>query len=172
LLPAAAVGIPVGFLALEWLPSAGLKVGLGALLMLYSTRELWFGELPELANDRHAWPFSLASGIFAGAFNIAGPPVVIYGHLRRWSPETFRATLISFFFPITIMVSTLHALGGSTTVLVLDTFVKVAPAIFAGYAIGSYFNRRFAPERFRVWVNALIAVLGFFMVFKVFYGGG
>jgi hypothetical protein len=28
-----------------------------------------------------------------------GPPLVIYGALRRWTPERFRATLQGYFLP-------------------------------------------------------------------------
>ena len=31
-----------------------------------------------------------------------GPPLVIYGALRRWSPQYFRATLQGYFLPATL----------------------------------------------------------------------
>ena len=42
--------------------------------------------------------FGFFAGILGGAYNTNGPPVVIYGSLRKWSPATFRATLQGYFF--------------------------------------------------------------------------
>ena len=43
------------------------------------------------------------SGILGGAYGMNGPPLAVYGSLRRWSPQHFRATLQGYFLPASII---------------------------------------------------------------------
>ena len=57
----------------------------------------------ELTDDRQAWLFGLSAGVLGGAYGMNGPPLVVYGALRRWSPEHFRATLQGYFLPASVI---------------------------------------------------------------------
>ncbi|HEY1587600.1 MAG TPA: sulfite exporter TauE/SafE family protein [Polyangia bacterium] len=37
--------------------------------------------------------------VFGGSYGMNGPPLAIYGSLRDWPPERFRATLQGYFLP-------------------------------------------------------------------------
>ena len=52
---------------------------------------------PELHSDRLAPLFGFAAGILGGAYGMNGPPLVVYGGLRRWQPTQFRAMLQGYF---------------------------------------------------------------------------
>ena len=39
------------------------------------------------------------AGVTGGAYGMNGPPLVIYGAMRRWSAQHFRATLQAYFLP-------------------------------------------------------------------------
>jgi hypothetical protein len=41
-----------------------------------------------------------------------GPPLVIYGSMRRWSPQHFRATLQGYFLPASIIGMSGYRLAG------------------------------------------------------------
>src|ERR1700739_3270567 len=66
----------------------------------------------QLHTDRLGWVFGFVAGILGGAYGVNGPPLVIYGSLRRWSPEHFRATLQGYFFPASLLGMCGYWLGG------------------------------------------------------------
>ena len=43
------------------------------------------------------------AGVLGGAYGMNGPPLVIYGAMRRWSAQHFRATLQGYFLPASII---------------------------------------------------------------------
>lgn len=89
-----------------------------------------------------------------------GPPLVVFGTLRRWTPGRFRATLQGYFFPASVMVMCGFWIAGLWTAAVNRYYVlSLAPvlgAIFLGHAI----NRRMKAQRFRVYINAVLVLVG------------
>ena len=88
------IGIPLGIFFLKAAPEILVKSLLGILLMGFGAYNLFVPDLPKLLNEKWALVTGLIAGILGGAYNTNGPPVVIYGMLRRWDPEKFRATLL------------------------------------------------------------------------------
>src|SRR5581483_2869772 len=56
-----------------------------------------------LPDDRLAWLFGFIAGVLGGAYGMNGPPLVIFGSLRRWSPDRFRATVQGYFLPASLL---------------------------------------------------------------------
>lgn len=90
----AALGVPIGIIILMYGNEIFVKIGLGILIILYSLYSLYFNSNSELKEDSKFWLFvcGFLSGIFGGAYGVNGPPLVVYGNLRQWSPKYFRAT--------------------------------------------------------------------------------
>src|SRR5207247_1032982 len=82
---------------------AVVKAVLALVIIGFSSYCLVSRRQYELKNDRLAWLFGFAAGILGGAYGMNGPPLVIYGSLRRWSPEHFRATLQGYFLPASLL---------------------------------------------------------------------
>jgi len=74
---------------------------LGVVVVAFSMHCL-LGRSYELKNDRFAGFFGFSAGVLGGAYGMNGPPLAIYGSLRRWSPEHFRATLQAYFLPASL----------------------------------------------------------------------
>src|SRR5436190_1989907 len=87
------VGIPLGLLLLTTVDDTIVKAVLAVSIIGFACFCLIGRGKLELRNDRAAWFFGFLAGIFGGAYGMNGPPLVIYGSLRRWTPEQFRATL-------------------------------------------------------------------------------
>src|SRR5699024_1845113 len=98
------VGIPFGLLLLTRVAEPGVKAVLGCVIVAFSVFSLLSRRSYALKNDRFAWIFGLGAGILGGAYGMNGPPLVIYGALRGWTPAHFRATLQGYFFPASIIV--------------------------------------------------------------------
>ena len=90
-------GIPLGLMLLRDFSEIAVKAILGLVIILFSAYALLNRHKQTLKNDRLAWLFGFFAGILGGAYGMNGPPLAMYGSLRRWEPEYFRATLQAYF---------------------------------------------------------------------------
>ena len=97
------IGIPLGLLLLRSVSEPIVKGVLGVLVAGFAVSALRSRGSYELTDDRLAWLFGMSAGVLGGAYGMNGPPLVVYGALRRWSPEHFRATLQGYFLPASVM---------------------------------------------------------------------
>ena len=96
------LGIPLGLILLRTVSEPVVKGGLAAVIIAFSIYSLLSGRHLELPDDKFAWMFGFSAGVLGGAYGMNGPPLVIYGSLRRWSPQHFRATLQGYFLPASL----------------------------------------------------------------------
>ncbi len=133
LIVAAACGVPMGLLYLTRVPEPIMQILLGLLLIGFSLYNLRRPTLSVRRVSPHAaYAFGFAAGALGGAYNIVGPMLVMYGHLRGWPPEQFRATLQSCFFPAYGSIVIGHSLAGLVTPQILQYFVLSLPLVQPG----------------------------------------
>ncbi|MHC4625818.1 MAG: sulfite exporter TauE/SafE family protein [Planctomycetota bacterium] len=154
------VGIPIGILLLKGLYEDVMKSVLALVIITFSLYRLFKPKLFTLASDRLAWVFGLASGILGGAYNTNGPPVVIYGTLRQWNPEKFRATLQGYFFPTGSLIAMGHCIGGLWTKPVLVNYALSLPVILVAIFLGGRINRKIPKARFDNYIYGFLVLLG------------
>jgi len=152
-------GIPLGLWLLSAAAEAAVKAILGLVIVGFSSYCL-FGRKPlELRDDKLAWVFGFVAGILGGAYGMNGPPLVIYGSLRRWSPEFFRATLQGYFLPASIVGMAGYWAAGLWVWEVTEYFLFSLPVVLAAILLGRWIHQRLKNHRFLVYVHlALIAV--------------
>jgi hypothetical protein len=95
------LGIPIGVTLLVAANQHIVKCALGSIIIAFALWSL-LNRIPfELKRDRFGWLFlfGLSAGVLGGAYGMNGPPLVVYGSLRRWSAGQFRATLHGYFLP-------------------------------------------------------------------------
>jgi uncharacterized protein len=152
-------GIPLGLLLLKTVPESVVKSILGAFIIAFALYSLT-GRKPELHNDRLAPLFGFTAGILGGAYGMNGPPLVVYGVLRRWQPAQFRATLQGYFLIASMVGMAGYAATGLWTRTVSNYFLLSLPlaliAVFLGHAV----HRRLSSSRFLICVNVGLAVIG------------
>jgi uncharacterized membrane protein YfcA len=85
----------------------------------------------KLKNDRLAWLFGFSAGVLGGAYGMNGPPLVIYGSLRHWSPEYFRATLQGYFLPASLLGMCGYWLAGLWVPAVTRYYLWSLPIVMA-----------------------------------------
>ena len=153
------VGTPLGLLLLTHAPEAVVKAILGVLIAVFSLYLLLGRKTVALKDDRSAWGFGFAAGVLGGAYGMNGPPLVIYGTLRGWSPQHFRATLQGYFLPASVMALIGYAVAGLWTPEVTHYFLLSLPVVIAGIVAGRSANRKMNPRLFLRCVHiGLIAV--------------
>jgi hypothetical protein len=82
-----------------------------------------------------------------------GPPLVMYGSLRKWSPQHFRATLQGYFLPASLAGLWGYRLTGLWTPAVSRFYVLSLPFVILATFIGRLINRRIDAHRFVLYVH-------------------
>ena len=142
------------------MPEPVVKAVLSVVILACSGYCLSGRTPPELADERWAWAFGFSAGVLGGAYGMNGPPLVVYGTLRGWTPEHFRATLQGYFFP----ASAAGLLGFWAAGLWVPDVTKyylmsLAPAVVA-VVIGRAANRRMHAESFVRYVHLGLIGIG------------
>ena len=93
------VGIPLGIALLASSHPHLVKALLAIVIVGFSGNALVGKKPPALASDSRPWLLGCGffAGVLGGAYGMNGPPVVMYGAMRGWSPQHFRATLQGYF---------------------------------------------------------------------------
>ncbi|MBF6567907.1 MAG: sulfite exporter TauE/SafE family protein [Candidatus Binataceae bacterium] len=154
------IGIPVGLLLLTMVAEPIVKAILACVIIGFSAFSLLNKGQYQLSNDRTAWLFGFSAGVLGGAYGMNGPPLVIYGTLRRWSPQHFRATLQGYFLPASLAVMGGYWLAGLWTPAVTRYYLLSLPAVMIAVLVGRSLNRRMRGPSFLVYVHSGLAVIG------------
>lgn len=172
LIVAAFAGVPTGILILKRAPEPVVTLVLGIVLVIYGTYSLLpsqatAGEKNAAYPDNLAYAFGFVSGLLGGAYNTSGPPVVVYGTMRKWPPDTFRTTLQSFFLPTGVFTMLAHALGGLWTGTVLSLVAYSLPVVVLSIFLGGYLSSRIPHQAFSQVIHASLVMMGIMMVIRI-----
>lgn len=146
----ALLGIPFGLLILLYGNEYWVKIGLGLLIIGYSTYTMLAKNALQLEHDSRLWLFicGFLSGVLGGAYGLNGPPLVLYGNARKWSAKHFRATLQAYFLPASFIGIVGYAIKGLLTWLVVRYFLIALPAVIPAIFLGRYLNRKLHGANF------------------------
>lgn len=156
-------GIPLGVMVLNVGHTATVKALLGLLLLAFSLYSL-LGRMPlELKRDHRGGLLlcGFTAGVLGGAYGMNGPPLVMYGAMRRWTPTQFRATLQAYFLPASLAGLVGFWWAGILTRTVFIDFLVSLPAIACAVVGGQSLHRRIPAHSFLRWIYgglSLIAV--------------
>jgi uncharacterized protein len=161
-------GLPVGLLLLAAGHQVWLKAALGAFILGFSIVSL-SGRMPVHPRfEGRGWLIAcgFCAGILGGAYGMNGPALAMYGSMRRWTPQQFRATLQAYFLPASLLGLAGYAAAGvwdhSVTRYYLLSLPVAVPAVFLGRAI----NRRLGGDTFRKYVYAGLAAIGLLLLLR------
>ena len=163
---AAVIGTPLGVIFLTRVDERIALALLGVVIAGYALYALLGLKLPRLENPQWAYVAGLIGGMLGGAYNTAGPPVVIYGDCRRWPPDVFKGNLQGYFVIASIAAAASHALDGNFTPQVWQLFWWTMPFLIVGTIVGLSLDRWINPAVFRKVVLALLVVMGVRMIFS------
>lgn len=170
LLLATLPGLPLGLLLLTRVSEPVVKAALACVILAFSCCSLCARERPLLEDDRLAWLFGAGAGVLGGAYGMNGPPLVIYGALRGWSPATFRATLQGYFLPASLLGMGGYWLVGLWTPAVTRHYLVSLPAILVAVVAGRALNRRLPGPRFLKLVHLGLAAIGALLLLQACAG--
>jgi uncharacterized membrane protein YfcA len=154
------LGVPLGLWALRTAPEPIVRVTLGAMVAGFAAFSLWRQQPFRLENERLAWLFGVSAGVLGGAYGMNGPPLVVYGALRGWTPERFRATLQGYFLPASVVGMLGYWAAGLWTAQVSQYYLLSLPAILLAIPIGRLINKRLDSRSFLVVIHVGLLVSG------------
>lgn len=160
------IGIPIGIFFLKAAPELLVKSLLGILIMGFGLYNLFVPNLPKLLTEKWAFITGFIAGILGGAYNTNGPPVVIYGILRRWDPEKFRATLQGYFLPTGGAIVVSHAIAGMWTSQVVHLYGYSLPIIIVAVLVGEKVNQIIPQGRFDKIIYGFLVLIGLLLLIR------
>jgi hypothetical protein len=86
--------------------------------------------------------------------------VIVYGSLRQWPKDEYRAGLQTLFFVNGVLVVATHLVAQRLTGEVLLLYAYAVPALLSGILVGARLDRKIDHERFRRLVAVMILGLG------------
>jgi len=155
-------GIPVGLLLLSSSHQKAVKIALGIFIVAFSVYSLLGRRPPELKTDSKAWLLGcgFAAGVIGGAYGMNGPPLVIYGAMRRWSAQHFRATLQAYFLPASVVGMFGYWLAGLWVRAVTHYYLLCLPVLLPAVWLGRVVNHRLHGDAFLKYVYVGLAGIG------------
>jgi uncharacterized protein len=155
-------GIPVGLVLLTSRHQQGVRIALAIFIMAFAAYSLLGSKPPELKNDSRIWLLGcgFVAGVFGGAYGMNGPPLVIYGAMRRWSAQHFRATLQGYFLPASIIGMGGYWLAGLWILAVTHYFLLCLPVLLPAIWLGRVVNHRLHGDAFLRYVYLGLAGIG------------
>ncbi len=164
-------GIPLGLLLLTRANSHVVKMILGVIIAGFSIFSLTARVRLHLKEDRPAWLFcsGFCSGVLGGAYGMNGPPLAVYGSLRRWPPERFRATLQGYFLPSSLAGLIGYVMAGLWAPPITRYFLLSLPGTIVAIVLGRALNHRLRGDRFFRLVYAGLIVLGAVLVLQALF---
>lgn len=164
---ASAVGVPFGIWVLSNASEDLVMRILGLILVAYAAYSLLQPGTQRALSRGWVYPAGFLAGCLGGAYNTPGPPVVVYGSMRKLPRDEFRAVLQTLFFINGVLVVTSHALAQHLTREVLVYYLCAVPALALGILVGSVVDPRVNHDQFRRIVTVMILVLGLTLLLGV-----
>lgn len=165
-------GIPMGLLFLTSSHPRAVKAALALIIMAFAAYSL-AGRTPmELRRDSRGWLllFGFCAGVLGGAYGMNGPPLAIYGAMRRWSAQRFRATLQAYFLPASIIGMGGYWVAGLWIPAVTHYYLLSLPVTLPAVFLGRIINHRLHGEAFLQYVYVGLAGVGSLLLVQAITG--
>lgn len=163
-------GIPLGLMLLMNPHQKMVKLILALVILFFAIYSLIFAGVAHLKNDSKPWLLTcgFVAGILGGAYGMNGPPLAIYGTMRGWSPQHFRATLQGYFLPASILGMVGYLWKGLWTHDLAYLYLLTVPVTIPAIWLGRIANHRLPVEKFRTVVYAGLIVIALTLALQTF----
>lgn len=172
LLVASLFGIPLGLLLLTSGHPTAIKIVLALTIITFALYSLIGTKQAVLSHDSRLW-LSLcgfAAGVLGGAYGMNGPPLAVYGAMRRWSAQHFRATLQGYFLPASLVGLAGYLMMGLWVPTVTHYYLWSLPVAVPAIFLGRFVNQRMRQETFVRYVYAGLVAVGLLLLLQAVGG--
>jgi uncharacterized membrane protein YfcA len=163
------LGIPLGVIFLRDSQEVLVKTILAITLILFGIYRISNANFKELKSNKYSWIFGIISGALGGAYNTNGPPIIIYGTLKKWEPKEFRILLQGIFLPTNFFIIIGHGAAGFWTHQVLLYFIYAFPLLVLAIFIGTKINKIINQEKFHKFIYIFLIFIGIILLLKTYF---
>lgn len=164
-------GLPIGLLLLTSTHQQAVKCALGAVILLFAGFSL-LHRAPLLQDDHRGWLLAcgFCAGVLGGAYGMNGPPLVVYGSMRRWPAQQFRATLQAYFLPASVLAMAGYWMSGLWVPAITRDYLMALPVMLPAVFLGRFINHRLHGDTFLKFVYAGLACIGMLLLIEAARG--
>jgi uncharacterized membrane protein YfcA len=156
-----AIGIPIGVMLLTYINPGHLRLGVGVLLVLYTTYALIRPAFaPIKIGVRADIAIGLCNGVLGGLTGLGGVISTISCQLRGWPKDKQRAVFQPVLFAAFVVISLSLAFAGALTEHTLRLYALGAPFMIVGLWAGFRLYGKVDDELFRKTVLVLLLLSG------------
>ncbi len=159
------IGLPVGFWVQTHVPAHTVRVALGCLVAAYALYALVQPHPLRPVDRKWVYPVGALAGLLGAAYNVPGPPLIVYGTMRQWPRDMFRGTLQSFFLFNGVLVVSGHLALRHYDDPLARLVLLAVPVLIAGNLCGVVADRSIDTRRFQLLVKGLMLVMGVSLLF-------
>jgi len=163
----AAVGIPLGVIALAAVSPFWLKISAGGFLVVYSAYQLLARHRREIGAWGGRWAdgaVGIGGGFLGGFAGLSAPLPVMWLQLRGGPPDSQRAIYQPFNLIVLALASAGMGLGGQITAPVLWVALVALPATLGGAWVGARLYGAVSPRTFQRLVLVLLLASGAILI--------
>ena len=168
MLPAAAVGIVLGWALAALVDESAVRLAVGAISVVFALQRLWAERALKAADEIEAGPARPWFGVLCGATagftsqiaHAGGPPFQIYALPRGLPRDVFIGTSAIFFGVVNWMKVPAYAALGHLTPQVLATAGVLLPLAIGSTWAGVWLVRRVPSEGFYKVIYVLLVLVG------------
>ena len=171
LVPAAIVGIVLGYLLAAKVSATAVLAALGAISIVFAAYRLWISGGRHVEAPRSAPPvlgvlLGIAAGFTSQIAHAGQPPFQMWVLPKNLPPATLVGTTAIFFAIINWLKVPAYVALGQFTRENLMTAAALAPVAIASTLAGVWLVRRVRPERFYTIIYVLMIVVGAQLLWK------
>jgi uncharacterized membrane protein YfcA len=166
MLAGGAAGLPLGIWALDRLPSATVRAGVGTVLVTFALYNLLHGHLrvPRFGGRAADGSVGVAGGVLGGAAGLAGVLPTLWCAMRDWPADEQRGVYQPYTLAVLALAIPAHAAAGSLGADVLAATVLTAPPALLGGWLGIACYGRLDERQFRLVVLWLLLASGLLLL--------
>ncbi|MGJ3238757.1 MAG: sulfite exporter TauE/SafE family protein [Anaerolineae bacterium] len=157
------LGIPFGTWIAYSLSQEMFMLVLGIIIMVYALYNLSGFKLKQIS-ARWAPIFGFCSGILHSAYNVGGPPLVMYNASQTWKARRFKGNTQAVFFITGMFVIIEHVRTGHVTAPVIQHYLIMAPTMILALWLGFRLEKYIQQATFQKLVMALLLMIGISLV--------
>ena len=106
------------------------------------------------------------SGLLGGAFNLPGPPLVLYAYNCAWPTKNAMANLQLIFSTMTIITILSFRIAGLLTTQIVVYGLAYMPLVALFTFIGSWISKKLSVKYLNIVINFFLASLGISLLVK------
>lgn len=167
MLPAAMVGIALGWLTAAATSEALVRLIVGLVALGFAIWSVWPRARSDAPRPRAAaaWFWGTVTGFTSFVAHAGGPPYQVYTLPQRLDPKLYTGTAVVFFAVVNAVKVVPYAALGQFDAATLRSAAVLLPVAVVAVLLGAAAVRRMRPQVFYPFMIAMVALVGMRLVY-------